>query len=424
MPLDTAPVPLPHYCRQTYPLPPDARYVLDNMLDDWGLDEGSYMALNLFVPRLPILALLDASGTGDVRIGLHRREMLSEQLLDLVDATLPDLPDEVRSGLGWASLAWLRRDFYGLAKVYSDWAHEDEIVGGCMKKFLRVRRIRRNGEVYPRTMRRLLSPAFIARFVKQQRESMQRRRMATRILNRVERVGDPVDCLGGFAEEMAAQRERARQEAYKRFRTLGSVKDINPAMERKLLRKRRGVIKRSLNFASAVLSADQIRTFAHGKAVRISGQTLDLLVSPTGGMADCGHGALHVEAAAPGGQALASLCTYQDKTPALDQLASLSLAMGAGEEAEIISVANIVQMHPGGREHPLLAERENRHIAVGAERRAAQADNWTVIDRSWWSYGETRNRQRSYWDATKHIWLERLAVFACGRRVKMLGAVA
>lgn len=425
MPLDSAaPVPVRDpvaECRQPYPLPPDVRYVIDGILGEQGIDDGSYIALNLFVPRKPILDAIDNHDVDAGRLTWRRRHALGLRLMDLVGTTLPGLPLEVRNGIAFSSLQWLRRDLEGLARVFAAWAFEDEITGGAMKPWLPRwrRRIRSNGEVGKRTMRRLGSPAFIARVVKGHHESRERREMGSRILDRVERATVLTDCLGSYAAEMAAQRERAYIESIRQFVETGGTADKEqPAARRRRIRHRRAVIRRSLRAASAVLPASQIRAFARAESVRIAGCTLDLAVRPQAPLAERGHGVLDVTAMAHDGtERLASLCIYHDRTPALDQLAALALAMGAGEEADIVHDANIVQMFPAGREHPLLAARETRDISA----RTADPANWTTIDRSYWSFDERRAREQAYWEATKHIWIERLAVFACGRRVTMLG---
>jgi hypothetical protein len=413
-------------CRQKYPLPPDVRYVLDHLLDEWGLDEGSYMALNLFVPRAPIIKLIDCQpGERISERGMDRKKTLAESLLDLIDDAFSCMTPIVQSGLAHASLHWLARDLHGLGQIFAHWAFEDEISGGCLKNFRDRKRICRNGDVWPRTLRRIHSPAFISRYVKRAQESEQRRRLATRILNRTERVPVLDDHLAQYSVELTNQREDARRAAIAQFEASGVAgAPLRSSGTRRALRKRvashRAIIKRAVNAASMILSSDQISAFASGAPVRLPGQSLDLLVTLSGGLADCGHGAISVAAAAPQGEVLASLCTYVEGTPALDQLAALALAMKAGEEAQIISDANIIKMMPAEEEHPLLAERASRHLA----QQISRASNWTRIGRDCWSYEERRGRIDAYWNATQAIWLERLAVFACGRRVKLLARCA
>lgn len=420
MPLDTSRDVVAE-CRQPYPLPADARYVLDGILNDFGIDDGSYVALNLFVPRKPILDAIDGPMT-EAPATWRRRFSLGLRLMRLVDEALPTFPDEVRNGIAFASKQWLRRNLVDLAEMYAGWAFEDETTGGAMEPWLpRWRqRICRNGEVGKRTARRLHAPSFIARAVKARIESRQRREMATAILHRIESATDLTDCLSTYAAEMAAQRERERLEGMRRL--LANDRAVVPSPRVRLKRKRaiqgRAVIKRSLRAATAVLPESDVRAFIHGERICLSGATIDLAVRLQATLSEKGHGVLNVTAIARDGTALASLCVFHERTPALDQLAALALAMGAGEEADIIHDANIVQMFPAGREHPLLAAREKRDAAVLADTRSR---NWTQIDRSYWSFEERRARETAYWDATKHIWIERLAVFVCGRRVKLLG---
>lgn len=418
-------------CRQQYPLPPDIRYVLDGMLEDQLLDQGSYIALNLFVPRTPILAVIDAEEPSDeLPMRTYKARQLKQGLiLDLVDQHLRELPQIICDGLAHCSLDWLRRDFYSLAEVYAMWVHEDETTGGALKDFRQQVRVRRNGEVFPRTARRIRSPSYIARYVKQREESFQRREMATRLLDRVERA-QPENGRGFLHEveaELAAQREAARTSAIRQLcleqANVGHLPEVAAMLKRvlspakKRQRQRRAVIRRALNVAAAVLPDQDVRAFVHGQGVRLPGQTMDLVVRPRGSVAERGHGAIDVQVTAPASsEVLASLCTYIERTPALDQLVGFALAMQAGEEADIIAKANITNLLPAGRDHPLLAAREKQHVVDRA------APRLMPNRRGVWSLADVREYANAYWDETKHMWVERLSVFACGRRVKMLTA--
>lgn len=418
--------------RQKYPLPPDIRYVLDGMLDDQLIDQGSYLALNLFVPRAPILAILDDAVTNTDQlpgITYKIRRQKQAAILDVVDAYLPELPQVICSGLAYCSILWLRKDFHDLANVFALWVHEDETTGGALKAFRERVRIRRNGDVFPRTARRIRSPGYIARYVKHAPESLERRVMATRLLNRIERadparagfLDDVVGFLNNAEQELAAQREEARVEALRQFRSGALFAHVRKTLEADVRKHRfhhRAVIKRSLNIARAVLPEEQVRAFIRGEGVRLPGQSMDLLIRPNGSMAEKGHGAIDVKVLAPGSpELLASLCTYIHNTPALDQLAGFALAMQAGEEADIISKANITTLLPAGQAHSLLAERQNRHVTERAQPPPSRPNRRGV-----WSLADVRDYANAYWEETKHMWVERLSVFACGRRVKMLTA--
>jgi hypothetical protein len=414
-------------CRQPYPLPPDVRYVVDNILADDEIDEGSYIALNLFLPRQPIFDVIGNPNVGDEHepSGYVRRRGLGLKLMELVEAALPALPMEVQNGLAFSSLQWLRRDLENLAWVYARWAFEDSIIGGCQKAWLRPPRIRRTGEPFKRTLRRLHAPSFIARQVKAQEESEPRRARASRILDRVEGATGLSDRFCLYALDLAEQREQARREAMRQFLAAHRKTADKTAATRKRVHLERAVIRRSLRVASAVLPDAQVRAFVHGESIRIPGAAFDLAVKLQTSITSQGHGVLDVNAVTRDGAMLASFCVYHTKTPALDQLTAMALAMGAGEEAEIIRDANIIQMFPAGREHPLLADREKREAADRAAAVARiEAQDRVRVDRSHWSSQELECRANAYWDATKHIWIGRLAVFACGRRVKLLGLAA
>lgn len=431
MPLDSAPQDIIAACRHPTSLPGDVRQVLDGLLDDWCIDEGSYIALNLFAPREPISALIakhrtkvveadwDLAGPLPATLYADRRR-IAPAVLDLAEAAIASLPQQVFDGLAQFSLGWLRRDLEGLAEVFSMWVHEDETTGGCMKHIRDRRRISSSGEVWRRTARQIRSPAFIARYVKGREESLHRRAMANRILDRAQRASRLSGAaFEAYASELAAQREADRVAGLQRLRADLEKAGKDTVAARKRTRQRRSALKRALAVAAAIVSDDAIRAFVRGGAVRLPGQTLDLAVKLAARPTDRGHGCLAVYVTAPDSrEVLAHLCTYIEDTPALDQLAAFALAMQAGEEAQIIADANITALLPAGREHPLLAERVQRHLAARASREAS----WTPIGRDRWSLEEKRSRESAYWQETRHIWVERLAVFACGRRVKMLGA--
>lgn len=408
---------------QAAPLPPDVRYVLDGMLDNQQLDEGSYVALNMFVPRQPLLGILDGEPGSDDRAlpgeQLSRRRRLEVPILDLVDDTLGTLPGDVAAGLTRMSLRWLNREIDALANVLAGWAIEDEVTGGCMTDWRRQPRMHHHGAIWTRTRRRVWSPQFINRYVKRAAESRALRIMATRLLARTDRYGAIAFDMTALVAELDARREEARQIGIAKI--LAEAEAITPqalllngptrcAVARRR-RERRKTLKRAYALAATVLPAADLQAFNQGAFVRLQGHQVDLLVRRDRSMSAHGHGALDVRVSRPGGaEVVAKLCVYVERTPALDQLVAFSLAMRAGEEAEIIDTANILKLTDSGREIALLAEREKRHVA---QRSVTSA-------RPMWDRSSFRAKVEEYIEATHAQYVDRLRVVTCGRRAHLL----
>lgn len=456
MPLDDASPPLADH-RQMLPLAEPVQHRIDNLREEDSLDEGSYLALTLFASRPateamvlnpPMITHRRFDLAGELPPTLDHIA-LAQQLLDQADATLNHLPQHVFDALAYASLTWLRRDLMNFAEFYADWAFRDEIVGGCSMLRRDIPRLRPDGSVWPRTMRRLMSPAFINRYTKREDNLPAKRALANRILDRVARANRLSNDFASFAEELTQLRERKRAEDLRQFaadimaqRDQGAhqADQVRVILKKEYRRRRpqqreRAIVKRALKIAERVLPEADLRLLMRGEPIRLPGKALDLQVAFTVRAVTAGHGVLDVRVIEPwpGTNLLAILCVYYEKLPAIDQVVALALAMAAGEEAEVIHDANITMLMPKGREHPLLAARErkaldglddgpplparNREDAIITSHRGRRPRG---NGRVFWDHGEETARRGVYWEATKHIWIDRVATHVCGRRVKLL----
>ena len=110
-----------------------------------------------------------------------------------------------------------------------------------------------------------------------------------------------------------------------------------------------------------------------------------------------GHGGVILTAVDPNSKRkLANMCLYHDKTPALDQLTAIALAVSAGEEAEIMQTANLSRVTAAGRAHPLVQQRGHGEA------------RWRPRD-------DVARKNEAYWQDTRDVWTECIGVFVLGR---------
>ncbi len=404
--------------------PPDVQHVLDNMIENDHLDDGTYAVIKLYAPHRQVMDLVDETpqrrATYVTPLGLA--------LMAIADDILQRLPHEIAGGYAFASAKWLQERCDRISEVICNWAHEDETTGGAMKAFRDRPRLLMSGHPSPRTARRLHAPGFIDRQVKRTPEVAELRQIANIILDRVARipVAYRIDTMHDQMVAFAEQREDARRAALAAFGaaeiaapTGRSSSPLRTAAARKRQRRERQIIKRATKTATQFLEPADVSAFARGEAVRLAGREVDLMVSAGGRLGREGHSGVEVTCVEhTSGERLADLCVYIKDTPALDQLTGFALLMGAGDEKEILRTANVIRVHAAGKEHPLLKERIDQRL----RERAANPGNWTTI------YGRDRRNnitvqreiRAAYLADTGKIWRDRTCVHVLGRRAKLL----
>jgi hypothetical protein len=385
------------------PLIPDVEYFLDAAHEHGELDAGSLLVLKVYGPRRRITDIVDGVvyelGTIDL---MRDRISKCEALAMLADAVLAELSPADRGPLASAGLLGLRHEITALASTLAQWAIEDEIKGGCLKPW--KPKCTRHVIDYRTTRkqdRQLRSRKWIRRYVRLEPESIRLRRVGDRVRARLRGV-DPIDHAANaerISEMLQAQHEGFRRTNERHIRNhIASTAAITvPRSERRKVRK---IIKRAAICAESVLGRRAVSDFAAGRELHFSGQQVTLEVARVQSSAMLGHCGLTIRAVCPSTRRhLADLCVYHEQTPALDQAVALALAMQAGEEAEIISTANLSRVSDLGLTIPMIADR-----------------GWDQIERRKERFMDRRREvNEAYWQETKPVWLETLGVFSLGR---------
>lgn len=396
---------------QTVQLPSDCEYFVDCALEHGELDAGTLLVIKLYAPRRQVMDIIDGKAPesyetmDEIRRWRDSRIGICAQLTRLADDLIEALPADKRAMIAHAGIRHLHHRVGELAHVMAWWAIEDEITGGCMQPWKRAvgASAMRRVEAYvpsPKAARRLNAPSWIRRYVKANGDARNLRAVGTHALARLRAAGTtaPVDGADLIGDELAAAHEGYRRHNEEQLRRL-RAHHVAKTVTKSATKKRRQIIKRAASTAVSILGRQPVSDFANGRTVRLRGSAIDIEVQRAAASDTRGHSGLHVSACDPAsGRKLADLCVYHEDTPALDQLTALHLAVAAGDEAEIVRTANIVQITDLGLRHPMLA---NRH---------------PVIADAAWQPRDTRQRgNEAYWLATRPIWMEALGVFVLGR---------
>jgi hypothetical protein len=109
----------------------------------------------------------------------------------------------------------------------------------------------------------------------------------------------------------------------------------------KARRKHQSVLKKSSAFLSRLIGTNNVTMFVGGKSIRVEGQRFVFELKKANILAE-NHGALSISVLdKESDRRLFDLCWYVERTPALDQISALVMAVRAGEEDEIIRVGNM-----------------------------------------------------------------------------------
>ncbi len=112
------------------------------------------------------------------------------------------------------------------------------------------------------------------------------------------------------------------------------------AAEKRKRNARRKVAKKSANFLSRLIGQPQTSLFIGGEAIEVEGERFTFSVRKNQ-LFSLDHGALKVEVLERQSKdRLFGLCWYVDKTPPMDQIAAMILAVQSGDEEEIIRIGN------------------------------------------------------------------------------------
>lgn len=369
-------------------LPPDVQYFLDGAAECGEIDACTYHALALYGPHRDVTAIVDS----DMR-GQNSRRGRALALCELADRVLADLPAEMRGPLVFSGFSGFTRVVIDLAEVLANWAVTDATRGGALQPFRRRPLVGPDNRATKKTARRLRSPKFAKRYVRENQEARHLRAVAARLILR----GADVPPALLYDDHERIEHAYRWQAAEHRRRCAAAVAKIAGAKQgkakRQKTRKSRRTLRRSAILAGAVLGMQTVGAFARGEPVRIPAPGAVFEFTRAAHSSLVGHGGVNVAVLNPSGALLARLCVYLDGVPALDQLTGFALHIASGEERKIIETGNIMHCTPEGIEHPLLAGRAKARLEVPNPFEAERA----LVD--------------FYWAETKTIWLKALDSF-------------
>lgn len=351
-------------------LPLHAYVVLDTLYDDNLIDEGTYLTVMARMPHAEASALFDEMETYEQRSAhsktgkLAGKREFGKELTARADAVIAGLAADERHAIAELRRKWLSRHCMSLAWFFAISSFEDQTTGGCLEPYLREVRIHPNGRPFRKVWRLIHSPEFIRDKVAGEHESTAFAADAKRILAEPAAASVDTDLVDRWRQRIEEERGIARDENWRLFMRRHGDPMAPYVLTPKALEKRRRVLKRAFRTAVRVLSPADVSKFARGDSIRLEGQCLDLIIERGGSLAGIGAHQLGISVAARGGGRLADLCLYIDKTPALDQLTGLALAMAAGEDEQIVRDANVIRVYPAGENHPLLMGRKRAQVAA------------------------------------------------------------
>lgn len=390
---------------------PEVEYFLDCAQEVVEIDACSAMTLRLYGDDEELLPLV----TQRFR-GYKERVHHCLELAVIADRILATLPSARRSGLIHIGLRNVIYEIESMAEVFSGWAIEDEISGGCLLPF-RVHQRQRKGIPFKRTWRRLHSPSFIRRYARHHiLEIDYFKALADIMIERASRLGelsqpDPTITVAWRSQLACRDRGILRR-------------------SRQQNRAARKMIRRSLNQAIAIVGQGAVSSFLRGEEIKLIGSESILAVRKRGRLSDVGEGCLSVALLSREGARLADLCTFIEKTPTLDQLSAFALWMAVGEDRSVIRAANIIHIEDGIIDHPLLDRDRRRRrddlvarlVAEVGQEQATRILGIITSDRRGvrfvrqLSYDEERRRNNDYWLKTKSYWVEAMTNAIIGRR--------
>jgi hypothetical protein len=385
--------------RQTE-LPDGVQYFLDGASENEELTSAAFMVCTLYGETERLLAITDNPGFDRMSKGLHVRQEIGLELERYAVELARQSEPARAAAFAFLAIRSLNQICRGTAGWLAGWNYEDEIAGGCELPFRKRWRWNRDARPTPRIARRLRSPSAIRRYVKQTGHdsiALSRRRFEIWLDFGQPDIGPgkmiaALDELKAAAADVDAQRQIIRDKAADYFNAQIGGRATLPKSK---IREIRRVTRKAALIASNIVGPEKVSAFARGQEVILPGQQFDVAVKPASSIARVGHGALTVAIRDKAGPELSKLCIYQERTPALDQLASLALIVAAGEEQSILETGNLYDTRDGAREHPALAAR------IAAREAKQAAENARLI-------GMVENAQWRPWDSNRDLMMERV----------------
>lgn len=393
---------------QIAPLAPDVEYFVDAALEHEEIDAAAALTLKLYAPRVAVMNIIDMEYKHDGPKYMMRRVSKCDELTALADGILRQLPMETRAPLAWAGVRHVKHWVGGTANMMAWWAQEDMIKGGCGEpyKSARNRAHWRHIDAYtlmPSQRRRLYDDGWIRKYVRHSPEKKNLVAMGIRTRARVcgmdwLSASEQVAKIGAMLEAQHEGYRRTNERVIRQF----AARELR--ISGRDTKHRRKVVAKAAATAERVIGRDNLNRWNAGHPVVIEGTSVAFEVARSGSSSTMGHGGLILTAVdLASRRKLANMCIYHEKTPALDQLTALALAVSAGEESEIMATANLSNVTELGSKHPLI---EN-HASAKREQ-------------PWRPRDMVAEKNERYWQDTKHVWLEALGAHVLGRDWRVL----
>lgn len=420
---------------QDAPLHPEDLYILDSLCEEDAVDAGASIALRLYGDRPTITAII-ANTPINYRDKWPWKAGIGFRLMAYAGALASELPIEKQGHLAAISMAHLFRINNMMADFLSCTAIGDMVEGGCAKPFNKPIRSRDGIMPYKKDLRRLTSPAWIRRYIRNDDEARRMRVFASTILERFQHL--PREVIVGGVDSFEAEREEVRlrglvrsQQILEQVRNGVAFEDAHEAViqgrtidgrpkirftkrSKRVIRERRKIIKRAAVMAENVLGREAVSTFARGGQVEIMGQDAGFLVRR--GLTDSGHGALDITVMSTLKEKLGDICFYIDSTPALDQLTALGMHCAAGVEREIIDIANVTSVTAAGAGHPLMHKHKAQPERPEPQRQIIVDAQTGVRFEARASQESINRRNEAYFGTFGSVWIEAHGVHMTGHR--------
>ena len=381
-----------HIASQTEPLDDHDNHCLDAMVEYGEIDAATYMVMMLFADRKDINDIL----YGDSDEGWRYR--VSEKLMRLADSIMINLPKNYQGCLLFLAIQQTLRVIKNHATILADWALTDMCEGGALEPFKRNYKLPLDYRILKKARRKLYSRKWIKRYIKNNKENANLKRLVHTIMTRMADV--PLHLIRD-------DREIAEMLDHD-LRTIFRRDSVVCKSSKGAIMEQKKVLKRSLKAAETFVSKETVKAFIDNKEISVEGKNLVLKATRTAQLSSNGHGAFSVSVHTKDDVFLARLCVYFEDTPVLDQLIGMVLFVSSGCEEEFIKRANVLALSEAGRMHPL--------FEVNAKALDEMQEKLKRVERNYVPYEIVRQRSDDYWSDTGAIWTSELSAYLLGRK--------
>lgn len=391
---------------KTTQLPHDIQYCLDGAIEYGDIDAVTYDIIQLYADRKLITDLHDNDHSEFYR----SRMQYCRELTEIADGIFPRLTDTIKGNLLFFGIKGYHHRLADLAETLAHWAISDQTTGGALENFLDRPRLTRDGLPTKKVLRKVHSKKFIKKYVENNPEANHAKFIARRLNFWYDSIDPNLVKDGSEIRDLLDEQRKAYAV---RLRERYDYEKLFPIKNKKItkydLKKKRKILRRSLEFAIAVLGLERVKTFLKGEPIFIIGNRIGFRLERAFSINAIGHGAVNIWLVDKDRTELAELCVYFKSTPVLDQLAALALHVENDDGKEIIETANVIRFTDAGFYHPLLEERAKKD----RENIQSNLNSFRSFDVR---HEQEKIRNGKYWIETREIWLDRLNIFTFGGR--------